>query len=198
MNLIENGHEFNYINRIKILLGIAEALDFLHIFDPHTPCLHRDIKSSNVLLMDDFTPLLIDCGLSKYHHQIPESSKSNEFNLTMSSHIVIKGTRGYISPEVMAGNEYDIYSEIYSFGVVIAEVFSGKVQGHYKDNVDNRIKILASEITGIQVDERGGVWPKECEDELRRLALQCLSSERSSLIGSMQQIRLKLEKLLNY
>ncbi len=51
--------------RVRIACGVATGLNFLHLYDVGHPALHRDIKSSNIVLMQDFTPKIIDCGLSK-------------------------------------------------------------------------------------------------------------------------------------
>ena len=71
-------------NRIKIFEGCAFALSYLHAMDP-APILHRDIKSDNILLEKDFTPILADLGEARVKN-----------NCTMTT----VGTKGYTAPEV--------------------------------------------------------------------------------------------------
>ncbi|KAE8697116.1 Kinase 2B isoform 1 [Hibiscus syriacus] len=85
--LSENDTELNWSRRIKIAIGIARAIDYLH--SCARPVIHRDLKASNVLLDADFNPELSDFGLARYG---PLEDQSH-----VSSGVI--GTRGYIAPE---------------------------------------------------------------------------------------------------
>ncbi|KAE8718635.1 NAD(P)H-quinone oxidoreductase subunit M [Hibiscus syriacus] len=81
-------NEFGWNERYKVAVGVAEALDYLHTNSDHA-VIHRDVKSSNILLSDDFEPQLSDFGLAKW-------------SSTTSSHITctdVAGTFGYLAPE---------------------------------------------------------------------------------------------------
>ncbi|KAH8508977.1 hypothetical protein H0E87_010928 [Populus deltoides] len=106
---------FGWNERYKVALGIAEALDYLHSCSAQ-PVIHRDVKSSNILLSDDFEPQLSDFGLAKWAP-------------TSSSHIIcndVAGTFGYLAPEYFMYGKVNNKIDVYAFGVVLLELLSGK------------------------------------------------------------------------
>jgi serine/threonine protein kinase len=112
--------------RIRVASGIACALNYLHCRDSGNPCFHRDVKSSNVALTTALQPKLIDCGLSKY---VPEASSAAAMTVFTRTGQRF-GTSLYMCPDYATGDDdYNAKSEIYSFGIVLAELLSGKVQG---------------------------------------------------------------------
>nr|DAD24729.1 TPA_asm: hypothetical protein HUJ06_026193 [Nelumbo nucifera] len=106
---------FGWKERYKVALGVAEALEYLHNLSDQ-PVIHRDVKSSNILLSDDFEPQISDFGLAKWAS-------------SLSSHITcndVAGTFGYLAPEYfMYGNVNDKV-DVYAFGVVLLELLSGR------------------------------------------------------------------------
>ncbi|RVX03331.1 putative proline-rich receptor-like protein kinase PERK11 [Vitis vinifera] len=101
--------------RFKVAVVVAEALNYLHD-ECSPPVIHRDIKSSNILLSDDFQPQLSDFGLA-----IMGPTDSTEI---LDSDVV--GTFGYISPEYFMHGRVSDKIDIYSFGVVLLELLSGR------------------------------------------------------------------------
>ncbi|OAY24783.1 putative serine/threonine-protein kinase isoform X2 [Manihot esculenta] len=100
--------------RSVICLGIAQGLAFLHEeLAPHI--VHRDIKASNILLDKKFNPKIGDFGLAKL---FPD-------NITHIS-TRIAGTTGYLAPEYALGGQLTMKADVYSFGVLIFEIISGK------------------------------------------------------------------------
>ncbi|CAJ1974284.1 unnamed protein product [Sphenostylis stenocarpa] len=111
----KNSHEFGWSERYKVAVGVAEALDYLHSKDDQ-PVIHRDVKSSNVLLSEDFEPQLSDFGLAKWAS-------------TSSSHITctdVSGTFGYLAPEYFMYGKVNDKIDVYAFGVVLLELLSGR------------------------------------------------------------------------
>ncbi|XP_047310482.1 receptor-like protein kinase HSL1 [Impatiens glandulifera] len=102
--------------RYKIALDSAEGLSYLH-HDSVPPIVHRDVKSNNILLDSDFGARVADFGLAKPVDAIGKGVKS------MS---VIAGSCGYIAPEYAYTLRVNEKSDIYSFGVVILELVTGK------------------------------------------------------------------------
>ncbi|KAK8567261.1 hypothetical protein V6N12_005857 [Hibiscus sabdariffa] len=113
--LRENYTELNWSRRIKIAIGVARAVDYLH--SCATPVIHRDLKASNVLLDADFNPKLSDFGLAR-HGPLEDHSH-------VSSSVL--GTRGYFAPEYFATGHLTVKTDVYSFGVVLLELFCGCV-----------------------------------------------------------------------
>ncbi|RZB84496.1 Receptor-like serine/threonine-protein kinase ALE2 isoform B [Glycine soja] len=101
--------------RMKIALGAARGLAYLH--EDCNPCvIHRDFKSSNILLEHDFTPKVSDFGLAR--------TALNEGNKHISTHVI--GTFGYVAPEYAMTGHLLVKSDVYSYGVVLLELLSGR------------------------------------------------------------------------
>lgn len=100
--------------RIKVLLGTAKALAYLHEnIEPKV--VHRDIKSSNILIDDDFNAKVSDFGLAK----LLGAGKSHITTRVM-------GTFGYVAPEYANTGLLNEKSDVYSFGVVLLESITGR------------------------------------------------------------------------
>ncbi|KAL5575451.1 hypothetical protein UlMin_017150 [Ulmus minor] len=100
--------------RSAICMGIARGLSYLHEeLEPHI--VHRDIKASNILLDKDCNPKIGDFGLAKL---FPD-------NITHIS-TRIAGTTGYLAPEYALGGQLTLKADVYSFGVLILEIVSGR------------------------------------------------------------------------
>ena len=111
--------------RIKIMLGIAKALNYLHRHDPKHAVFHRDIKSSNIVLDNAWNPLLIDCGLSwLLDDEQAERARTGQA-ITVKTYD-IAGTPGYMCPTYVEEKRYSVSSEMYSVGCVALEIITGK------------------------------------------------------------------------
>ncbi|AES91180.2 putative protein kinase RLK-Pelle-LRR-XIIIa family [Medicago truncatula] len=104
----------NWNDRLKITLGSARGLAYLH----HECCpkiVHRDIKSSNILLNENMEPHISDFGLAK-------------LLVDEDAHVttVVAGTFGYLAPEYLQSGRATEKSDVYSFGVLLLELVTGK------------------------------------------------------------------------
>lgn len=100
---------------MMIAAGAAKGLEFLHHqAQPHV--IFRDFKSSNILLGEGFHPKLSDFGLAKFG---PSGDKSHVSTRVM-------GTQGYCAPEYATSGKLTMKSDIYSFGVVLLELITGR------------------------------------------------------------------------
>ncbi|KAI3812749.1 hypothetical protein L1987_17461 [Smallanthus sonchifolius] len=101
--------------RLRILLGAAEGLDYLHR-GLEIQVIFRDFKSSNVLLDENFNPKLSDFGLAR---EGPQGDKT---------HVSTKpvGTYGYVAPEYTETGHLRSKSDVWSFGVVVFEILTGR------------------------------------------------------------------------
>ncbi|EES12875.1 hypothetical protein BDA96_06G239200 [Sorghum bicolor] len=105
---------FNWRARVKIAVGIARGLAFLHE-EIRPPIIHRDIKASNILLDKDLTPKISDFGLARL---LPPNA----------THVStrVAGTLGYLAPEYAIRGQVTKKSDIYSYGVLLLEIVSGR------------------------------------------------------------------------
>ncbi|KAJ4960982.1 hypothetical protein NE237_020892 [Protea cynaroides] len=110
----------NWKQRFDIIVGIARGLAYLHE-EFHVCIIHRDIKSSNILLDDYFQPRIADFGLARL---LPgdQSHMSTRF----------AGTLGYTSPEYAIHGQLSEKVDVYSYGVVVLEIISGRKSNDIK------------------------------------------------------------------
>ncbi|KAI5664706.1 hypothetical protein M9H77_24029 [Catharanthus roseus] len=101
--------------RMKIALGAARGLAYLHE-DSSPRVIHRDFKSSNILLEHDFTPKVSDFGLAR--------TAMDEENRHISTRVM--GTFGYVAPEYAMTGHLLVKSDVYSYGVVLLELLTGR------------------------------------------------------------------------
>ncbi|VAH62647.1 unnamed protein product [Triticum turgidum subsp. durum] len=101
--------------RLKIALGAARGLAYLHE-DSSPRVIHRDFKSSNILLEHDFTPKVSDFGLAR--------TAIGEGNEHISTRVM--GTFGYVAPEYAMTGHLLVKSDVYSYGVVLLELLTGR------------------------------------------------------------------------
>lgn len=101
--------------RLSIALGAARGLTYLHTFAERC-VIHRDVKSSNILLDHSMNAKVADIGFSKYAPQEGDSGVSLE----------VRGTAGYLDPEYYSTQHLTAKSDVFSFGVVLLEIISGR------------------------------------------------------------------------
>ncbi|KAG0459954.1 hypothetical protein HPP92_023082 [Vanilla planifolia] len=112
-----HGNEWSPLDwekRAKIALGSARGLVYLHEYC-HPRIIHRDIKSANILLDDSFEAMVADFGLAKL---------ANDASTHVSTRVV--GTFGYMAPEYAASGKLTDKSDVFSFGVVLLELITGR------------------------------------------------------------------------
>ncbi|XP_042512402.1 leucine-rich repeat receptor-like protein kinase TDR [Macadamia integrifolia] len=160
----------DWLTRYKIAMGVAQGICYLH-HDCDPVIVHRDLKPSNILLDAEMEARVADFGVAKLF-QIDESMS------------VIAGSYGYIAPEYAYTLQVDEKSDIYSFGVVLMEILSGKrsVDAEFGDgnNIVDwvRSKIKSKDCVADILDKNAGASCASVREEmmlLLRVALLCTS-----------------------
>ncbi|KAL0350991.1 UNVERIFIED_CONTAM: putative receptor-like protein kinase [Sesamum radiatum] len=176
----------SWIQRLEIAIGSAQGLRFLHMF-PQGCIVHRDVKPTNILLGTNFEAKLSDFGLSKVMNP-GESCVSSE----------VRGTFGYVDPEYQSNQQVSAASDIYSFGVVLLQILSGRklVPSVTFLVLLNRQNLLEKGSAAEFADPNlNGEYPVEAFGSVFELALLCTGHKRER--PSVTQVIMKLEEALS-
>uniref|UniRef100_A0A0E0KUP0 Protein kinase domain-containing protein n=1 Tax=Oryza punctata TaxID=4537 RepID=A0A0E0KUP0_ORYPU len=176
-------------DRLRIAVETASALAYLHLATKE-PIIHRDVKSSNILLDENFTAKVSDFGASR---PIPH----NQTHVTT----LVQGTLGYMDPEYFQTSQLTEKSDVYSFGVVLIELLTR--QKPISDGKTDDVRNLAChfsmlfyqnqllEIVDSHVAEEAGTKHVKT---VAQLALRCLRS-RGEERPRMIEVAIELEAL---
>lgn len=182
--------DMDWTMRAKICMGTARGLSFLHEeLVPHI--VHRDIKASNILLDRDLNPKIADFGLAKL---FPD-------NVTHIS-TRVAGTIGYLAPEYAMRGQLTKKADIYSFGVLVLEIISGRSNTKSTLAVEEQFLLewtwqLREENRLLEiVDPRLEEYPKEEVLRFIKVALLCTQAA-SNFRPSMSQVVAMLSKEIN-
>ncbi|KAJ9550703.1 hypothetical protein OSB04_014748 [Centaurea solstitialis] len=184
------GTALSWLQRLNICIGAARGLDYLHTGQG---IIHRDVKSSNILLQESLEAKITDFGLSKAD---PMNQPSTYVRTGL------KGTFGYLDPEYFYTGKLTRKSDVYSFGIVLLEVLCRRpaidttldedqwglarwAQEHIK-----KVKLVHI----IDSDIRGQISPK-CLREFVRIAVRCLHNNTKQRC-TMAEVVVGLESVL--
>nr|CAD1821164.1 unnamed protein product [Ananas comosus var. bracteatus] len=186
---VEGGAVLDWGKRIRIAQGAARGLAYLHqSCDPHI--LHRDIKSSNILLDENFEAHLADFGLAR-------------LILPYDTHVTtdLVGTLGYIPPEYGQSAVATYKGDVYSFGVVLLELLTGRrpvdmCKPKGSRDVVSWVIQMKKEKKGMEVIDQH-IYDKENNNEvMRMLEIACLCvSDSPKLRPLSQQLLAWLEEI---
>ncbi|XP_023771950.1 putative receptor-like protein kinase At5g39000 isoform X1 [Lactuca sativa] len=192
LDLHLDNKDLMWVRRLKVCLGVARGLAYLH--DPgetQQRVLHHDIKSSNILLDENWNAKIVDLGLSRF---CPANQK---YTFIVTNNTV--GTVGYCDPLYLESGILTKESDVYSFGVVLFEVLCGRlcfvnngsftqlVRKHYRQNNLNEF------VWGNIRDE---IHPSSFK-AFSTIAYQCLKSDNEKR-PLMSDIVRGLETALQY
>ncbi|XXG74170.1 hypothetical protein AAC387_Pa07g2958 [Persea americana] len=186
-----NAETLDWGTRYKIAVGTARGLAYLH--EECIDCIiHCDIKPENILLDDEFGPKVADFGLAKL--------LGREFSRVLTT---MRGTRGYLAPEWISGQAITPKADVYSFGMVLFEVISGRRNS--EESEDEKIffyptwaasRMAEGEVIGV-LDSRleGNAVVEELQRALR-VACWCIQDDENHR-PSMGQVVQMLEGVLD-
>ena len=173
------GTPFNTGEAVRLLLPIAQALEYAHEHD----IIHRDVKPANILLSEKGQPVLSDFGIAK----ILESDEGN----TLTGTGVGIGTPEYMAPEQCLGEEVDSRTDIYALGIVFYEMVAGRKpylantpMAVIHKQISDPLPSPGSFVTGL---------PKGVE----RVIFKALAKRPQDRYASMGEFAAALEKLLS-
>ncbi|KAJ6825209.1 U-box domain-containing protein 33-like [Iris pallida] len=154
--------------RTRILTEICSALIFLHSSKPHC-VVHGDIKPSNILLDSNLVSKLGDFGISCLLAQ----SNTNTNRLTLQP----RGTFAYMDPELLNSGELTPRSDVYSFGIIILRMLTGRPAVGLIKGVTEAVEM--GRLREI-LDVSAGDWPFAQAEQLAHLVLRCCDIQRKN------------------
>ncbi|GLJ23535.1 hypothetical protein SUGI_0445920 [Cryptomeria japonica] len=169
--------------RIRIAAEICSALRYLHSFRPD-PIVHRDLKPQNILLDENYLSKISDFGIARI--------LSEEYSRKRTE---IRGKFCYMDPEYLRSGEFSTKSDVYSMGVVILQILTGKPAfGLVREVKRAMYKGKLKEI----LDQSAGEWPSMQTAELAYFALYCAESDKNKRTGLEPDVMKSLDDLRNF
>ncbi|XP_039042563.1 calmodulin-binding receptor-like cytoplasmic kinase 2 [Hibiscus syriacus] len=174
-----HGKELDFAARLDIAIDIAHAITYLHMYADH-PIIHRDIKSSNILLTEKLRAKVADFGFAR----LAADMDSGATHVSTQ----VKGTAGYLDPEYLRTYQLTEKSDVYSFGVLLVELVTGRrpieSKREHKERITPRWAMKkftdGDAISALDPCLEPAARTNLALEKILELALQCLAPRRQS------------------
>ncbi|XP_061991457.1 calmodulin-binding receptor-like cytoplasmic kinase 3 [Rosa rugosa] len=127
----QHGKTLEFNQRLEIAIDVAHALTYLHLYS-EKQIIHRDVKSSNILLTESMRAKVADFGFARLG---PMDTDRTHISTK------VKGTVGYLDPEYMKTYQLTAKSDVYSFGILLIEIVTGRRPVEMKRPVEERVTL---------------------------------------------------------
>ncbi|KMT20441.1 hypothetical protein BVRB_1g004350 [Beta vulgaris subsp. vulgaris] len=173
------GEALDMAARLDIAIDIAHAITYLHVYTDN-PIIHRDIKSSNILLTERCRAKVADFGFARV-------AADRDSGITHVS-TQVKGTAGYLDPEYLQTYQLTEKSDVYSFGVLLVELVTGRRPIENKRMMKERITARWAIMKLTEGDAKSTIDPRVeattanviAVEKILELALICLAPQRQN------------------
>jgi serine/threonine-protein kinase len=169
---------------LNVALQVARALVAAHA----AGIVHRDIKPANAIVRPDGSVKVLDFGIAKLVEQPADDAVTVASGQTAAG--VVVGTAKYMSPEQARGTNVDARTDIFSFGVLLYEMLSGRTPFEADTVTDTIVAILQREPAPLA--ERRA----DCSAELQRVVSKCLAKDVSRRYSSARDLVAELERVV--
>ncbi|KAI6681558.1 hypothetical protein NL676_035439 [Syzygium grande] len=126
-----HGRILDFNQRLEVAIDVAHGLTYLHLYS-EKQIIHRDVKSSNILLTDSMRAKVADFGFARLG-----AGDTDKTHVSTK----VKGTVGYLDPEYMRTYQLTPKSDVYSFGILLIEILTGRRPVDAKKPVDERVTL---------------------------------------------------------
>jgi serine/threonine protein kinase len=179
--------KMNLGEALDVAIQVASALASAH----QAGIVHRDIKPENMMLREDGYVKVLDFGLAKLTQQEPaaidmEAPTKSLFNTDAG---VVMGTPSYMSPEQARGHEVDWRTDIFSLGVVVYEMVTGRLTFEGETTSDVIAAILRQELAPL------GTYSSEVPDELEWIIAKTLAKDKEERYQTVKEMLFDLRRL---
>lgn len=189
----KSGESLSFRMRLHVALDSAKGILYLHA-EANPPIIHRDIKSSNILLDSKLMARVSDFGLSRLAPILDENGAGSNYVSTL-----VRGTPGYLDPEYLLTHKLTHKSDVYSLGVVFLEMLTSMKPISHGKNIVREVKLAHQTGTMFSIiDNRMGSYPSECVEKFVSLALWCCNDKpekRPSILDVVRELEHILEKM---